>query len=318
MNFRENQLTDPWERTFEWLLPEPTPDNDHVNAEARAKFCDWLNKDEQELFWICGKAGSGKSTMMKRLFQHPQIQQSVKTWANPCPVAFASFYFYQRGNSVLQKSNEGLLRALLYQVLKQVPSLSAPVMEALPPPGDYSTSLETFEWKFDSLRKAIENIKDYSSRTGEVKFCIFIDGLDEYQSFDELMQEESNVQGKLATNTWESYNTSSSPWQLALSLSVALLSYNPLIGPLPNVTETNLRSWKRDTVIIIEIFLNAGADVNAQVPFSFRTIRNSYITITPLEAVSMWTARPVERDRILQMIRDRLANQSSELTRELA
>lgn len=186
------------------MLPEPTPENLHINTDARAKFGNWLKKDEQELFWICGKAGSGKSTMMKRIFQLPQMQQSVKAWAHPCPVAFASFYFYQREKSALQKSNEGLLRALLYQIIKQVPSLSALVMEVMTPPGECSTNIETFEWKFDGLRKAIENIKEYSSRTGEIKFCIFIDGLDEYQSFDEIMQGQSNIQGKLAANTWES------------------------------------------------------------------------------------------------------------------
>jgi hypothetical protein len=117
---------------------------------------------------------------------------------------FCVVLFLPEGEVSPQKSNEGLLRALLYQIIKQVPSLSALVLEVLTPPGECSTNIENFEWKFDCLRKAIENIKDYASQTGKIKICIFIDGLDEYQSFDELMQEQSNIQGKLAANTWES------------------------------------------------------------------------------------------------------------------
>jgi ABC-type polar amino acid transport system ATPase subunit len=74
-----------------------------------------------DVFWISGKAGSGKSTFMKFLFEHQQTQVHLERWAGGDVIA-AAFFFWRAGSSELEKSYVGLLQGLLYQVLQDAPS----------------------------------------------------------------------------------------------------------------------------------------------------------------------------------------------------
>ena len=128
--------------------------------------------------------------MMKKLFQHHQIQGAVKFWANPQPVAFASFYFYDRGKSALQKSYEGLLRALLYQITNQFPELIPLISAFLISQTERSSSGAPYTWTIENLCKAFETIKDQPGRSEKIRICMFLDGLDEYKSLDEIEHEK--------------------------------------------------------------------------------------------------------------------------------
>ncbi|KAG8163153.1 hypothetical protein KVR01_007631 [Diaporthe batatas] len=77
------------------------------------------------IFWIHGKPGSGKSTLMKYLFQDPRTEELLRagSWQSRAHLTTASFFFHHRGTDI-QKSFEGLLRSLLSQILEQHESLS--------------------------------------------------------------------------------------------------------------------------------------------------------------------------------------------------
>lgn len=183
MDYREQDLKKPWARTFEWLAPvhADSPEDSNIGAETQPyqrDFKKWLRSSDSHPFWICGKAGSGKSTLMKRLFHQTSFREEVRRWAATCPVAFASFYFFKRGSSVLQKSQEGMMRAVLHQFISQHHDPSSLIEHFVrhPPAGRQQLdSTKTIEWDLESLNKAIHLIKDQA----DTWLCLFLDGLDE-------------------------------------------------------------------------------------------------------------------------------------------
>ncbi|KAF3150399.1 hypothetical protein EYR41_004733 [Orbilia oligospora] len=97
----------------------------HSIELAHQSTCDWLFKTEQFLrwcsqhkleefngvFWIKGKPGVGKSTIMKHILFY---YQNDKDW----DLSIAAYFFSAKG-TVLQKSQIGMLRSLIYQLLDQ-------------------------------------------------------------------------------------------------------------------------------------------------------------------------------------------------------
>jgi hypothetical protein len=69
------------------------------------------------MFWIKGKPGSGKSTLMKCVLEHIRRQPGACT--------IASFFFNARGEP-FERSIEGCYRTLLHQLLTHVPKLRLP------------------------------------------------------------------------------------------------------------------------------------------------------------------------------------------------
>lgn len=95
-----------------------------VEEELRkhaSKLQTWLETSD-DIFWVQGKAGSGKSTFMKFFFEHEQTQLHLQRWVDGDVIA-AAFFFWRAGSSELEKSYLGLLRGLLYQVLQEHPQL---------------------------------------------------------------------------------------------------------------------------------------------------------------------------------------------------
>jgi hypothetical protein len=69
--------------------------------------------------WIKGKAGTGKSTLMRYVHDHTQ-----KHRRNGKIIAF---FFHGRSSESLLKSTEGMYRSLLYQLYDQIPLLKVAV-----------------------------------------------------------------------------------------------------------------------------------------------------------------------------------------------
>lgn len=153
------------EQTFEWVLDPSSP----------VKFDDWL-RFQDGIYWINGKAGSGKSTLMKFLLNHIKTAESLKSWAGPERLVTASFFFWNAGTSI-QKSQEGLFRSLLYEILSQCPELIRTVCSSKAK--NFRPFREEYEpWTRQELWHAVAQLKDQSG--AKARFCFFIDGLDEY------------------------------------------------------------------------------------------------------------------------------------------
>jgi ankyrin repeat protein/Cdc6-like AAA superfamily ATPase len=105
MDFREMAVEHAYATTCQWIFKE----------EAFLRWRDPASRDRNRgVFWIKGKPGSGKSTLMKCVLEHIRLQPDA------CTVA--SFFFNARGEQ-LERSTEGCYRTLLHQLLEQVPRL---------------------------------------------------------------------------------------------------------------------------------------------------------------------------------------------------
>ncbi|KAI3336812.1 hypothetical protein HD806DRAFT_19017 [Xylariaceae sp. AK1471] len=118
---RMENVKDAHRETFGWVFRRP-----RGTEGAWADFPRWL-KSGDGCYWVNGKAGSGKSTLMKMIWDEPGIASHLTSWADHGTLATASFFFWNIG-SRLQKSQQGLLRSLLYDILEVNPRLIPSVM----------------------------------------------------------------------------------------------------------------------------------------------------------------------------------------------
>jgi ABC-type oligopeptide transport system ATPase subunit len=180
--------------TFEWIFKEES-----------LKFSQWLRSDN-DIFWIAGKAGSGKSTLMKFLCKHYRTDKLLSQWAGSRNIVIASHFFWSAGTSI-QKSQRGLLRALLFQILVHTPSLIPLICPKHWNEG-YSTSTYLIEpWELADIFQALENLASMDQLPAN--FCLFIDGLDEY---DGDHAEIIRIINRLAQSPQIKLCVSSRPW----------------------------------------------------------------------------------------------------------
>ena len=113
---------------------------------------------------------------MKFLANHPQTDKILTSWAGDKELITASFYFWNAGNE-MQKSQEGLFRSILYEILRKCPNLIQSVCASkLAAVRGFMGKIEP--WTEDELWMATDQLK---GQTGsKARFCFFVDGLDEY------------------------------------------------------------------------------------------------------------------------------------------
>jgi ABC-type glutathione transport system ATPase component len=113
MTNRYESIVEAYPETFEWAFGAPTIEQRQWSDLSR-----WL-KAEDGVYWINGKAGSGKSTLMKHIYDDRRTEQYLRMWAKSktygvprLPLCFATFFFWNSGTEE-QKSQLGLIRSLL-------------------------------------------------------------------------------------------------------------------------------------------------------------------------------------------------------------
>ncbi|KAK8112534.1 hypothetical protein PG984_013060 [Apiospora sp. TS-2023a] len=130
----------------------------------------WL-RNGNGVYWINGKAGSGKSTLMAHIVEDPRTKAALDIWCGVEEKHILSYFFWRAG-TMMQKSVVGLLRSLLYQICgKQTNHIEA-LMARL---GIKPSMLHT--WTEKSLKMAFHEVVNIATKS---KFCIFVDGLDEF------------------------------------------------------------------------------------------------------------------------------------------
>lgn len=163
---------------------------------------------------VSGRPGSGKSTLMKYICEHKDTRTNLEVWARGHKLIVANFFFWNAGRQDLQKSQEGLLRSILYQILRQSPNLipyASPGLwrKYLGPPGNripFAEDLTTTK-----LLTAFQSISAHLA-TSKVKFCFFIDGLDEYEGrphdiirLVELLKSTLQVKVCVSSRPWNEF-----------------------------------------------------------------------------------------------------------------
>jgi hypothetical protein len=121
--FRHRSISKAHEETFRWVFQKPSG-----NATKETKLITWLEKGTG-FFWVSEKPGSGKSTLMKFIVNKAATAQALKTWFSLKLAIIASHFFWSTGTE-MQKSQQGLLQSLLYEIFPQCPDLIEPACRA--------------------------------------------------------------------------------------------------------------------------------------------------------------------------------------------
>lgn len=223
MDRRKELIGKEHDDTFEWVL---APTDPNQSKQSSSNFSEWLEIDEP-LYWISGKPGSGKSTLMKFLAENPKTIQALKRWAKDDTLITAVFYFWSSAKDPLQKSDTGLLRSILFQILRQCPDL---VQYAYPEQwrerhhshGSLQQLVRS-EQNTSGLIAAFTRVSDALSSVN-AKFCFFIDGLDEYDGeptdvicLVEALNKSVNLKTCVSSRQWADFEKTfgtDSPWKL--------------------------------------------------------------------------------------------------------
>lgn len=208
MALRDERISPAYPDTFNWLF-DPPPERErtaYMEEEQARAFIKWCRSSTDEAFWITGKPASGKSTLMKFISAHPALHSQLEIGTSH--FHRATFYFWGPG-SRMQKSLEGLLMALLHQLLSQRPDLCeivAPRRSLLLGVGGPEAASPT--WTLSELKNSLirfaSRVRKESSR-----LILFIDGLDEFSGPPEellgllsRLQRDDGIKLCVASRQW--------------------------------------------------------------------------------------------------------------------
>lgn len=156
MDTRHSTIQRAYSVTCRWILTHPM-------------YLQWTDPsrldDHGGLFWIKGKPGAGKSTLMK--FIHAETRRNKASHD-----IIISFFFNARGSD-LEKTTVGMYRALLFQLMNEAPDLHE-LLDIYKPPreGQSPDSFWTTQILCDLLAEAITRLQPR-------RLTCFIDALDE-------------------------------------------------------------------------------------------------------------------------------------------
>jgi len=167
---RERRICKAHEQTFEWVFHDPK-----ANLRPWSSFKEFLQSSIKKVYWITGKPGSGKSTLMKYIRHHQQTSNLLQLWSEGRDVTKAAFYFWNSG-SRMQMSVIGLLQTVLHDCLRQLPEV---VQKVLPERWEAATLFDAddFPWSLEEVAQALRSL--ITEVCPERKFFFLIDGLDE-------------------------------------------------------------------------------------------------------------------------------------------
>lgn len=150
------------QESFKWIWDE---------GSTGPGFVDWL-KHDTGIYWISGKPGAGKSTLMRYIYDDERVKDFLP--AADGRTIMAGYFFHDLGQSQ-EKTLDGFLAGVLYQLVSQERDLFKFVRPVLSTLGRGSERLPI--WHSSSLEAALRSIS--SQREIKATVCIFIDGYDE-------------------------------------------------------------------------------------------------------------------------------------------
>ena len=195
---RYERITEAHQNTFDWIFEKP-----------ELGLVSWLRKGTG-IYWIQGKPGSGKSTLMKFLHDHHQTSEILNQWRQGVHHTSAWFFFNERG-SYIEKSFEGLLLSIIREIISTNERLAELVLEVYLERVKHSSN-QSQTWHSQDLECALSAI--VSQREQNLELLLFLDALDEYSGPPEMMVDfvQSLVQPVPDARTEVKVLISSRPW----------------------------------------------------------------------------------------------------------
>ncbi|KAI1443597.1 hypothetical protein F5Y02DRAFT_392884 [Annulohypoxylon stygium] len=156
-----------FEHTFEWVYDtKMTP------------LADWL-RNQHGLFWIQGKPGSGKSTLMKFIANENRTWVRLHEFSSGATQMSVKFFFHN-GGAMIQKTFEGLLRSVLHQIIQQFESSGVDFTHLIEPLIRFqSQKSQDAPWSHKVLRSGLHHLLQQD--LWNLKIFFLFDALDEYE-----------------------------------------------------------------------------------------------------------------------------------------
>lgn len=129
-------------------------------------FSNWLSSTDA-IYWISGKPGSGKTTVVKYILADKRTKKYLDIWCPGC--AIVSHYFWLPG-SPMQRNMEGFLCSLLYQLLENNLNALMEVMSSVS-----GSKFSHTDWSHAELQLSVTKALDWYKNG----VCLFLDGIDE-------------------------------------------------------------------------------------------------------------------------------------------
>ncbi|KAK1758901.1 hypothetical protein QBC47DRAFT_409715 [Echria macrotheca] len=182
MNERRNQVAEAHDGTCRWIfrnLKEDEDSEEDENAEAMGSdvggpFTEFLASPSERIFWISGKAGSGKSTLMKFLIDSDEAGMVIRT---VIPDAVIISHFFWLAGQPMQRTIKGLLCSLLLAYLQQNRLGCSKILQRFP-------RVHSKESLSDWSNRDLEDVLFFALQDHPHGVCMFIDGLDEVDPSD--------------------------------------------------------------------------------------------------------------------------------------
>ncbi|XWW94507.1 hypothetical protein V2A60_002450 [Cordyceps javanica] len=139
---REQAIKEAEEMSCSFIFRAVMTSNRDVDESGESAFSTWLAQDEP-VFWMTGKAGTGKSVIMKYAFRHEETSKRLLRWATESATAVSGAHlsdvsmrvvvlrhFFWKPGSHLQRSMLGLVRSFLWQLLEQQDSIDTTLLKS--------------------------------------------------------------------------------------------------------------------------------------------------------------------------------------------
>jgi hypothetical protein len=202
MNKRRSQINQPYSETFEWIFKAK-------ESDSRSTFRSWMQSDEG-IFWISGKAGSGKSTLMKYLTSNVLAMQQLSTKLSDCIIY--SYFIWNSGSKV-ERSLKGMFCSLIHQVLQNSSQMVDYVLQRHT---IQSVHNSIHDWELIELRELLSSLLQLHCQP----VCLFIDGLDEIDAEEDPLRLVEIIQNMRAKGKVHKICVSSRPepvWNASLN-----------------------------------------------------------------------------------------------------
>ncbi|KAK4185025.1 hypothetical protein QBC35DRAFT_525158 [Podospora australis] len=173
MNERRNMVVESHPETYDWVLSEPQNASEAGVHLPWDSFPGWLQSTEPA-YWISGKLGSGKTTLVKFLLEHSQTRTFLDLW-NPDAVLVSHFFW--RPGTQMQQSIKGFFCSLLYQLLEND---KGSLNRILSNSSDASKKDSDADWSPKELQSTLLDVMAHYPRS----IVLFLDGLDEVLQAD--------------------------------------------------------------------------------------------------------------------------------------
>ncbi|KAI0107911.1 hypothetical protein F4776DRAFT_643993 [Hypoxylon sp. NC0597] len=167
---REESIEKAHYRTLNWIYEDPKADDQSRTWDNFANFL----TSETSMYWITGKPGSGKSTLIKFISEQLRTEELLQQWAGNRELLSAPFYFFYKGADE-QKTELGLLRSLLHLILSRKRELIPVVFNER-----FIASLDGIGHAKITLPEAKRALRILFRDNPHLCFFLTIDGLDEF------------------------------------------------------------------------------------------------------------------------------------------